>query len=124
MEPDRPCETSRPAAGRASHDEFAPTHGYWLSETGKDAHWIEVFRCPERAPGDRTARSGSRPGCYSYFAGVTAAPRQVVLHPSAARLVFRSEHMDGTVLGLFLFATFVGGVVAGLAGFAMSLVVS
>jgi uncharacterized membrane protein YfcA len=32
--------------------------------------------------------------------------------------------MDGTVLGLFLFATFVGAVVAGLAGFAMSLVVS
>src|ERR1700674_388196 len=32
--------------------------------------------------------------------------------------------MDGTILGLFLFATFVGGVVAGLAGFAMSLVVS
>ena len=32
--------------------------------------------------------------------------------------------MDGTVLGLFLFATFVGGVVAGLAGFAMSLVVA
>src|SRR5205823_5744168 len=32
--------------------------------------------------------------------------------------------MDGTTLGLFLFATFVGGVVAGLAGFAMSLVVS
>src|SRR4030095_1822447 len=32
--------------------------------------------------------------------------------------------MDGTVLALFLFATFVGAVVAGLAGFAMSLVVS
>src|ERR1700688_4789143 len=48
----------------------------------------------------------------------------MVRHPSAARLVFRSEHMDGTILGLFLFATFVGGVVAGLAGFAMSLVVS
>src|ERR1700693_1748468 len=32
--------------------------------------------------------------------------------------------MDGTVLGLFLFATFVGSVVAGLAGFAMSIVVS
>ena len=32
--------------------------------------------------------------------------------------------MDGTILGLFLLATFVGGVVAGLAGFAMSLVVS
>jgi uncharacterized membrane protein YfcA len=32
--------------------------------------------------------------------------------------------MDGTILGLFLFATVVGGVVAGLAGFAMSLVVS
>jgi len=32
--------------------------------------------------------------------------------------------MDGTILALFLFATFVGGVVAGLAGFAMSLVVS
>jgi uncharacterized membrane protein YfcA len=32
--------------------------------------------------------------------------------------------MDGTILGLFLVATFVGGVVAGLAGFAMSLVVS
>ena len=32
--------------------------------------------------------------------------------------------MDGTILGLFLFAIFVGGVVAGLAGFAMSLVVS
>jgi len=32
--------------------------------------------------------------------------------------------MDGAVLGIFLFATFVGGVVAGLAGFAMSLVVS
>jgi uncharacterized membrane protein YfcA len=32
--------------------------------------------------------------------------------------------MDGTVLGVFLFTTFVGGVVAGLAGFAMSLVVS
>src|ERR1700694_961983 len=48
----------------------------------------------------------------------------IVRHPSAARFVFRSEHMDGTILGLFLFATFVGGVVAGLAGFAMSLVVS
>jgi uncharacterized protein len=32
--------------------------------------------------------------------------------------------MDGTVLGVFLFAAFVGGAVAGLAGFAMSLVVS
>lgn len=32
--------------------------------------------------------------------------------------------MDGMVLGIFLFTTFVGGVVAGLAGFAMSLVVS
>lgn len=32
--------------------------------------------------------------------------------------------MDGTVLGLFLVATFVGAVVAGLAGFAMSLVVT
>ena len=32
--------------------------------------------------------------------------------------------MDGTVLGLFLLATFVGGVVTGLAGFAMGLVVS
>ncbi len=32
--------------------------------------------------------------------------------------------MDGMVLGLFPLATFVGGVVAGLAGFAMSLVVS
>jgi len=32
--------------------------------------------------------------------------------------------MDGAVVGIFLFATFVGGVVAGLAGFAMSLVVS
>jgi uncharacterized membrane protein YfcA len=32
--------------------------------------------------------------------------------------------MDDTVLGIFLLATFVGGVVAGIAGFAMSLVVS
>jgi uncharacterized membrane protein YfcA len=32
--------------------------------------------------------------------------------------------MDGTVLGLYLLATFVGGVVTGLAGFAMGLVVS
>ena len=32
--------------------------------------------------------------------------------------------MDGTVLTIFLLATFVGGVVAGVAGFAMSLVVS
>jgi uncharacterized membrane protein YfcA len=32
--------------------------------------------------------------------------------------------MDGTVLGLFLLAAFVGGLVGGLAGFAMSLVVS
>ena len=32
--------------------------------------------------------------------------------------------MDGMVLGLFLVATFLGGVVAGLAGFAMGLVVS
>jgi hypothetical protein len=32
--------------------------------------------------------------------------------------------MDGTVLGLFLFATFVGAVTSGLAGFAMALVVS
>ena len=32
--------------------------------------------------------------------------------------------MDGTVLGLFLFATFIGGVTSGLAGFAMGLVVS
>src|SRR5471030_1063248 len=32
--------------------------------------------------------------------------------------------MDGTVLGLYLLATFIGGVVTGLAGFAMGLVVS
>jgi uncharacterized membrane protein YfcA len=32
--------------------------------------------------------------------------------------------MDGTVLGLFLISTFVGGAVSGLAGFAMGLVVS
>ena len=32
--------------------------------------------------------------------------------------------MDGMVLGLFLFATFIGGVTTGLAGFAMGLVVS
>lgn len=32
--------------------------------------------------------------------------------------------MDGKVLGLFLFATFLGGVTTGLAGFAMGLVVS
>jgi uncharacterized membrane protein YfcA len=32
--------------------------------------------------------------------------------------------MDGTVLGLFLFATFIGGVTTGVAGFAMGLVVS
>lgn len=32
--------------------------------------------------------------------------------------------MDGTVLTIFLLVTFVGGVVAGVAGFAMSLVVS
>ena len=45
----------------------------------------------------------------------------MVRHPRAARFVFGSEQMDGAVLGLFLFATFVGAVVAGLAGFAMSL---
>ena len=32
--------------------------------------------------------------------------------------------MDGMVLGLFLLATFLGGVTSGLAGFAMGLVVS
>jgi uncharacterized membrane protein YfcA len=32
--------------------------------------------------------------------------------------------MDGMVLGLFLFATFIGGVTTGLAGFALALVVS
>ena len=32
--------------------------------------------------------------------------------------------MDGMVLGLFLFATFIGWVTTGLAGFAMGLVVS
>ena len=32
--------------------------------------------------------------------------------------------MDGTVLGLFLLAAFIGGVTSGLAGFAMGLVVS
>src|SRR5476649_358653 len=32
--------------------------------------------------------------------------------------------MDGTVLGLYLLATFIGGVTTGLAGFAMGLVVS
>jgi uncharacterized membrane protein YfcA len=32
--------------------------------------------------------------------------------------------MDGMVLGLFLFATFIGGVTTGLAGFAFALVVS
>lgn len=32
--------------------------------------------------------------------------------------------MDGAVLGLYLFATFVGGLVSGLAGFALGLVVS
>ena len=32
--------------------------------------------------------------------------------------------MDGTVIGLYLLATFIGGVTTGLAGFAMGLVVS
>ena len=32
--------------------------------------------------------------------------------------------MDGIVLGLFFVSTFVGGMVSGLAGFAMGLVVS
>lgn len=32
--------------------------------------------------------------------------------------------MDGAVLGLYLFATFIGGLVSGLAGFALGLVVS
>jgi uncharacterized protein len=32
--------------------------------------------------------------------------------------------MDGMVLGLFLFVTFIGGVTTGLAGFALALVVS
>src|SRR5471032_1902822 len=32
--------------------------------------------------------------------------------------------MDGTVLGLYLLATFIGGVTTGVAGFAMGLVVS
>jgi uncharacterized membrane protein YfcA len=32
--------------------------------------------------------------------------------------------MDGTVLGIFLFTVFIGGIVTGLAGFAMGLVVS
>src|SRR4051794_12069652 len=48
----------------------------------------------------------------------------MVRHPSAARQGFRSEHMDDTVLLIFLLSTFAGGVVAGIAGFAMSLVVS
>ncbi len=32
--------------------------------------------------------------------------------------------MDGTILGIFLFTVFIGGIVTGLAGFAMGLVVS
>jgi uncharacterized protein len=37
---------------------------------------------------------------------------------------FWSEHMDGSVLGLFLISTFFGGLTSGLAGFAAGLVVS
>src|SRR6185295_18622608 len=35
-----------------------------------------------------------------------------------------SEHMDGNLLLLFIFATFLGGFVSGFSGFAMGLVVS
>jgi uncharacterized protein len=35
-----------------------------------------------------------------------------------------SEHMDGSVLALFLISTFFGGLTSGLAGFAAGLVVS
>src|ERR1700755_3540704 len=45
-------------------------------------------------------------------------------HPSAARLNQWERAMDGFVLGLFLFAAFLGGFASGLAGFAMGFVVS
>src|SRR2546423_12964500 len=45
-------------------------------------------------------------------------------HASAAPFLFGSEPMDVTVLGLFLLASFIGGVTTGLAGFALALVVS
>jgi uncharacterized protein len=42
-------------------------------------------------------------------------------HPSAG---FLERPMDGTVLGLFLLATFIGGATSGLSGFAMGIVLT
>src|ERR1019366_8568878 len=46
------------------------------------------------------------------------------IHPSAGHFSYWERPMDGTVLGFFLLATFIGGVTTGLAGFALGFVVS
>src|SRR3954467_2984521 len=56
--------------------------------------------------------------------GASRPPLQMDIHPSAARLNLWERAMDGFVLGLFLFAAFLGGFASGLAGFAMGFVVS
>src|SRR6202008_4147543 len=56
--------------------------------------------------------------------GVSQPPRQVVTPCKRCSLIYWGEHMDGYPfeLPLFLVATFGGGLVAGLSGFAFGLV--
>jgi uncharacterized membrane protein YfcA len=56
--------------------------------------------------------------------GVSQPPRQVVTPCKRCSLIYWGEHMDGLPfeLPLFLVATFAGGLVAGLSGFAFGLV--
>src|ERR1041384_5394931 len=62
---------------------------------------------------------------YSRIAGEKAASPPDGSHPSKCWVTrFWGAPMDGIVLALFLFATFLGGFTSGLSGFAAGLVVS
>ena len=65
---------------------------------------------------------------YSDLPGKKQPPREMAaIHPAASKrwsLLIWGRPMHGWILGLFLFTTFFGGIVTGLAGFAMGLVVS
>ena len=68
--------------------------------------------------------NGRRAVIYSGHRGFSSLPFR--WQPSIQALVTSSWErlMDGMVLGLYLLATFLGGLTCGLAGFAMGLVVS
>jgi len=57
------------------------------------------------------------------FSLVASRSLSVALASTAGDFFFWERHMDGMALGLFLIATFIGGLTSGLSGFAMGVVV-